>query len=151
MPHDYGNPHLKYLGFKQGTCNYLFHHGNPHLMYLGFKQGNCNFCFHATHGETPMYLDWKQKPVTFASTTRDCHVFRLENRNLKPFCFHACENPYFVYSGFEKGNLQFCFQLHTCEKPPSHIFRLEKGNLLPCHTTVRNPHLMLLGLKTRNL
>ena len=56
-----------------------------------------------------------------------------------------------IYLGLKTWNLQFCFQLHTCEKPPSHIFRLEKGNLLPCHTTVRNPHLLLLGLKTGNL
>ena len=25
MPHDYGHPCLMYLGFKQGTCNFLFH------------------------------------------------------------------------------------------------------------------------------
>ena len=155
MPHDHRNPHLMYLGFKQGTCNFLFHAtclwkppsqvfrlqtGNLNFCFhatwlwksevFRLQTGTCNFCFHATHGETPMYLDWKQKPVTFASTPHESetHIFRLE-----------------------KGNLQFCFQLHACEKPPSHIFRLEKGNLLPCHTTVRNPHLMLLGLKTRNL
>ena len=141
MPHDHGNPRLMYLGFKQGTCNFLFHatrlwksyvfrlqtgnctfclHGNPYISRL--ETETCNLCFHTTWlSETLLYLGLK---------TETCNLL------LPATCLLDLVPPPRIFR-LEKGNLQFC--------------RLEKENLLPCHTTVRNPHLMLLGLKTGNL